>query len=1002
MWAILKASPWRNLWMFSPDAPRIFALPPGTDFPAELVAGLIDRMAATPPQAMARVTIYLNTARMARRVRDLFTTQGARLLPRLLLLSDLAKDPGLNLPPTVPPLRRRLQMAELIAKLLDAQPDLAPRAALYDLADSLANLMDEMQGEGVSAETIAALDVSTHSKHWERTQTFLRIIAPLFTDATDAESRQRLAVQQLAQRWQSAPPQDPVLIAGSTGSRGTTALLMQAVAALPQGALILPGFDFDTPASVWQAMNDALTAEDHPQYRFRHLSDLLQISPSDIKPWRDAIPPDPDRNRLISLSLRPAPVTDQWLVEGHKLPDLQVATEQLTLIEAASPRAEALAIAMILRDAAHNGTKAALITPDRNLTRQVTAALDRWAILPDDSAGRPLALSAPGRFLRHTAALLGQRLTADSLLTVLKHPLTASGSRRGPHLRLTRELELKLRKYGPAFPTGADLFEWASAQKNSEEVRPWAKFIADAFAGLENVSERPLAEHVNQHLALAETLARGLDAVGSGKLWLEEAGIEALKLIENLASEAPYGGSFTAAAYYDLFEALVNKGEVREPVQAHPNIMIWGTLEARVQGADLVILGGLNDGIWPKLPEPDPWLNRSMRKKAALLLPERQIGLSAHDYQQAAAAPRVILTRAVRNAEAETVPSRWLNRLMNLMDGLPQQNGKQALSEMRVRGAKWLNLARALEQPTATQQTDPRLRPAKRPAPQPPIAARPPKLSLTNIERLIRDPYAIYARYILRLHPLDPLHQTPDARDRGIIVHEVLERFVKTRPPTETRAEARTRLLSLARAVLAEESPFPAARALWLAKLDRAADHFLTQDAKHSGAPLALETKGALPLAPLDFTLFGTPDRIDRLPDGTLHLIDYKTGSAPKAAQQKQYAKQLLLAAVMADRGGFADLGPSHVAKISYIGLGSSEDVVETDISETLLTEHWEKLLNLISRYLRRTTGYTARRALFETRHAGDYDHLSRFGEWEMSDRAVPEQVGPDQIGDPE
>ena len=790
---------------------------------------------------MAQVTIYLNTARMLRRVRDLFTTRGARFLPRLLLLGDISKDPRLALPATVPPLRRRLQMAELIAKLLDAQPDLAPRSALYDLADSLANLMDEMQGEGVSADAISALDVSTHSKHWERTQTFLRIVAPLFTEATDAESRQRLAVQQLAQHWKTNPPPGPVLVAGSTGSRGTTSLFMQAVAALPQGALILPGFDFDTPPSVWQAMDDALTAEDHPQYRFRHLMDLLQLSPDSITAWRDTPPPDVNRNHLISLSLRPAPVTDQWLIEGPNLPDLPSATESLTLIEAASPRAEALAIAVILREAAQNGTKAALITPDRNLTRQVTAALDRWAILPDDSAGRPLALSAPGRFLRHTAALLGQRLTADSLLTILKHPLTASGLARGPHLLFTRYLELKLRKTGPAFPTGADLLAWAAARDDA--ALPWAQFLADTLQDLDQIPRRPLTEHVAQHRALSEALARGLDPAGSGDLWDKPAGIESLALMETLAAEAPHGGNFSAVEYRDLFEALVNKGEVREAVQSHPNIMIWGTLEARVQGADLVILGGLNDGIWPKLPEPDPWLNRSMRKKAALLLPERQIGLSAHDYQQAIAAPRVILSRAVRNAEAETVPSRWLNRLMNLMDGLPQRNGGLALAEMKARGDKWLMLARALEQPTAEQQADPRLHPAKRPAPQPPVAARPPKLSLTNIERLIRDPYAIYARYILRLNPLDPLHQTPDARDRGIIVHEVLERFVKTRPASETRAEARARLLTLAREVLAQETPFPAARALWLAKLDRAADHFLTQDAKHGGTPLASRPK---------------------------------------------------------------------------------------------------------------------------------------------------------------
>lgn len=972
-----------------------FALPPGADFPAHLVAGLTERMADQPPEAMARVTVYLNTARMRRRVTDLFTETGARFLPRLRLVTDLAQDPGLALPAAIPPLRLRLELAKLIAGLLDAQPELAPRAALFDLADSLATLIDEMQGEGVSPQAIAALDVSNHSKHWERTQTFLSIIAPLFTDTLSAEARQRLAVARLTDRWAVAPPQGPILVAGSTASRGTTALFMQAVARLPQGALLLPGYDFDTPATVWAAMDDALTAEDHPQYRFRRLMDLLGIAPNDIQQWRAVNAPDPDRNSLISLSLRPAPVTDQWLVEGPKLPHLPKATQDVTLIEAQSPRTEALAIALILRDAAQNGTKAALISPDRNLTRQVTAALDRWAILPDDSAGRPLALSAPGRFLRHVAGLFGEKLTADRLLTLLKHPLTASSDDRGQHLLFTRHLELKLRRYGPSFPTGADLIVWAQTRKDSG-IQDWASFIASALDGLEGIATRPLTDHVSQHRSLAETLARGTAPSGTGGLWDKEAGIAALALMDDLASEAPHGGSFSAPAYRDLFGALVNKGEVRESVQGHPNIMIWGTLEARVQGAELVILGGLNDSIWPKLPEPDPWLNRSMRKNAALLLPERQIGLSAHDYQQAIAAPRVVLTRATRNAESETVPSRWINRLVNLMEGLPTLDGPAALDQMRARGAKWLAMAHALERPTAAMLADPRLMPARRPAPRPPVSARPDRLSLTNIARLIRDPYAIYARHILKLYPLDPLHAAPDPRDRGMVVHEVLERFVKTRPKVETRAEARRRLLDIAVTVLAEQTPFPAARTLWLARLDRAADHFLTQDTRHGGTPLIVETVGSVPLSPLPFTLYGTPDRIDRLPDGRLQMIDYKTGSPPTEAQQRAYEKQLLLAAAMAERGGFANLGPSDVAKISYIGLGAGEKAVETDMTPDLLRQEWEKLITLIGRYLTRTTGYTARRAVFEDRYPGDYDHLARYGEWQMSDRAQPETVGPE------
>lgn len=981
--------------MFDPEDHRVFSLPPGADFPAHLVRGLQERLAQHPPEAMARVTLYLNNARMRRRVIDLFAAHGAAFLPQILLVTDLAQDPTLGLPAPISPLRRRLEMTRLIGGLLDAQPDLAPRAALYDLADSLAKLMDEMQSEGVLPETVAGLDVSNHSEHWKRTQAFLQIVAPLFADTLDGEARQRLAVTRLAAIWQAAPPDDPVIIAGSTGSRGTTAAFMAAVARLPQGALVLPGFDSDTTAPVWAAMDDAFTAEDHPQYRFRRLMDVLAIAPDTIRPWRDINPPDPQRNRLISLSLRPAPVTDQWLVEGPALPDLIDATRDITLLEAATPRAEALAIALILRNAAESGIKAALVSPDRNLTRQVTAALDRWAILPDDSAGRPLALSVPGRFLSHIAALFGEKLTAERMLTLLKHPLTGSGGDRGQHLLFTRHLELKLRRHGPTFPTGKDLVDWATT-RSEPGISDWAAFLQRSFDGHETAPPRPLAAYVADHLTLAEAFARGTAAAGCGGLWDKTAGQEAMALMAALGTDAPHGGVFSALEYRSLFAALLNKGEVRDAVQAHPNIMIWGTLEARVQGADLVVLGGLNDAVWPKLPEPDPWLNRQMRKNAALLLPERQIGLSAHDFQQAVAAPRVILSRAVRNAEAETVPSRWLNRLMNLLEGLPQRRGPEAIAEMRRKGAAWLNMAYHLERPTAQMLADPRLLPARRPAPMPPVSTRPDRLSLTNIARLIRDPYAIYARHILKLYPLDSLRAAPDVRERGKIVHQILEQFVKMRPAAETRPDARNRLLAIAKEVLARETAFPTARALWLARLDRAADHFLAQDGKRGGISLAIETEGEVRLDPLNFTLFGTPDRIDRLPDGRLHMIDYKTGTPPTEKQQSVYEKQLLLAAAMAERGGFRDLGPMDVAEISFVGLGAGDNAVDTALTPEVTAEVWAKLITLISRYMTRSTGYTSRRAMFETRFPGDYDQLARFGEWQMSDRASPEIVGPE------
>lgn len=981
--------------MFDGPAPRVFALPPGADFPRHLVDGLLERLQGQPPEALSRVELYLNTARMRRRVAELFQARGARLLPRLRLVTELADRPGLALPPAVSPLRRRLELAQLISALLDAQPDLAPRHALYDLADSLARLMQELHVEGLHPGVLSALDVSNHAAHWARTQAFLGIVAEVFDNksAPEAEARQRQAIDLLAERWAVAPPQNPIVIAGSTGSRGATLRLMEMVARLPQGGLVLPGFDFDTPEAVWDQMDDALTAEDHPQYRFRRLLDRLELRPGAVRRWVAVQAPDPGRNALVSLALRPAPVTDQWLIEGPRLPDLRQATAGLTLVKAPSQRLEALAIALILRQAAEDGTTAALISPDRSLTRQVTAALDRWNILPDDSAGRPLALSAPGRLLRQIARALGQKLTADQLLALLKHPLVASGGDRGTHLRLTRDLELSLRRHGPVFPTGADLVAWAAARKDPE-APAWAAMLAPVIDRLEPVGTAPLTDLVALHRNLTEALARGMAAEGSGGLWQKEAGEAARAALQTLQDEAPHGGRFHPAEYAELFEAILANGEVREAVQAHPQIMIWGTLEARVQGADLVILGGLNEGVWPGLPDPDPWLNRKMRKEAGLLLPERQIGLAAHDFQQAIGAPRVVLTRAARDAEAETVPSRWLNRLENLMSGLSGRHGPEALLAMEARGAAWLHQAQALDRPAPELAANPRFQPARRPAPQPPRSARPDRLSLTEITRLIRDPFAIYARHVLRLRPLDPLRAAPDPRDRGSILHDILERFVRDRPPEEGREAARARLLTTAADVLNASTPFPAARLMWLARLERSADHFLVQEAKHGGTPVVLESPGSLRLDPPGFTLTGKPDRIDVLPDGRMHLIDYKTGTPPSVRQQEVYEKQLRLTAAMVERGGFDGLGPREVASFSYIGLGSGEKAVDSLRQDVDLDAEWERFTGLIRRYRLRATGFTARRAVFAERIEGDYDHLARYGEWQMTDRAVPVRVG--------
>jgi ATP-dependent helicase/nuclease subunit B len=969
----------------------VFGVPPGADFPAALVAGLIARHGHRSPEDFARIRLWVNTRRMERRIRGLFSTHGPRLLPDIRLVTDLGRDlVDPSILPSVPPLRRRLELARLVGALLDSDPGLAPRAALYDLADSLADLLDEMQGEGVGRAEIARIDMSDSSDHWRRRRTFLEI-ALTYLEATDAppdpELRQRLAVQALARRWTAASPADPVIVAGSTGSRGTTAAFMELVAGLPEGHIVLPGFDFDMPHESWFDLDlDNVAAEDHPQYRFRRLMERLGIGPADIRPWAATAPAHPSRNRLVSLALRPAPVTHQWMTEGPALGDPVEVTTGLTLLEAPSPHAEAIAIAVRLRKAVGDGVTAALISPDRMLTRRVAAQLDRWGIVPDDSAGQPLALSPPGRFLRHLARMMARKITAEDLLVLLKHPLAhGRAGERGQHLLHTRDLELHIRRHGPPFPDRRSLDDWAAKR---DARGPWLDWVFDALTPLAPTGDAPLAVLVQQHLEAARRLATAPGGAEHGGLWDEAAGRKAREVMGELAREAVFGPDLSPGDYMTLVDGILDRAEVRDPVKAHPGVMIWGTIEARVQGAELVILGGLNDGVWPALPDPDPWLNRQMRREAGLLLPERRIGLAAHDFQQAVAAPEVLLTRALRDAEAETVPSRWLNRLTNLLSGL--QDGSRALEAMKDRGRTWLDLASRLE-PKPMEVT-----PAPRPSPRPPVPARPRELSVTQIRTLVRDPYAIYAREILGLRRVDPLRQEPDAPLRGTVLHDIFEAFVKGRGP-ETAEMAKARLLAIADEKLAEGAPWPVARRLWRARLERIADRFVAEEAQRAaaGVPVAIEGTGRHSMTDVNFTLKAKVDRIDRLHDGRLMIYDYKSGTVPSARQVKEYDKQLLLEAIMAEAGAFEGLPAARVAGVAYIGLGGRDGTkpIALDDPDFDLADTAARLRDLIRAYDDPGLGYTSRRAMEREGHAGDYDHLARFGEWDEGTPPAPEDV---------
>jgi double-strand break repair protein AddB len=569
------------------------------------------------------------------------------------------------------------------------------------------------------------------------------------------------------------------------------------------------------------------------------------------------------------------------------------------------------------------------------------------------------------------------QITPEALLATLKHPLCCGDMERGEHLRQTRNFELGFLRGGPPFITAQHVAEWAEKSKDVAQ-KSWTEWLQAGFA----INEQPetLSALVDVHVQLANHFSGT-----AGNVWDKESGAAAQHILAKLAEETASAGPLSMSDYATLFLDTLRREEIRKPDNAHPRVFVWGTLEARTEQADVTILAGLNEGVWPAFPGADPWLSRGLRKELGLLLPERRIGLSAHDFQQASVRGELVLSRTKRLGEEPAVPSRWLLRLTNLLAGLGPA-GRNAIKDMQARGADWCALADALTQPETP------IKPAERPAPKPPAAARPDRLSVTQIKTLVRDPYAIYAKKVLGLTPLDPLGREPDALTRGIALHDMLEAFIaQTRdalPPGKA-----TLFLDIAADVLAREAPWPAARQFWMARIARVAPLFLRSEEmrRKEGQVLALETKGALPLPDVNFTLTGKADRLDRNAAGELLIYDYKGGKPPTEPDRKRGDRQLELEALIARSAGFEDLSDTEIAALEYIGFDAEHTAGKIAVSQQSLDDAWAELQELIAYYMHSDNGFTARDKPEALAYDGEYDQLSRFGEWRDSDDPVAE-----------
>ena len=982
------------------SALRLATLPPNVAFLDALAAWWLEQ-AGRSGHSTGDGLLLVPTRRAARGLSEAFLRQAAGqalLLPRIASLGGLDEVPlalagALDLPQAVPPMLRAAVLTRTILALSGkyGAPVGADRAWL--LAMDLAALLDEAARAEIDlARALPQAAAQEFAVHWNVTLEFLHIITGFWPDwlaeqgFSDPVARQIALLDAQGDVWSNAPPPYPVVVAGTTGAIPAVARLLRVVAGLPQGQVVLPGLDLELDEASWDSLDQT-----HPQASLRALLTQLGATRGDVQAWAGGPPVAPaGRVEALRVALLPAASLSQWR-EGAA-----VRPPGLWRLDAADEQEEAQSIGLVLREALEQrGARVALVTPDRRLAQRVTAELLRFGVVADDSAGEPLADCPAAVFLRLLAEAAIAQLRPVPLLAVLKHPYCAAGLSPARCRAAARALE-RASLRGPAPPPGL-----GGLRLEPPDARmPWhgrAAFlerIERCLAPLADLGAAPLTPDAQLRglLEAGEALATTDARAGEEILWRGEDG-EALAaqlsaLLEAWSALPPQDMALLPALLDAALSGVaVNTSRAlrgRDGFE-HPRVFIWGLLEARLQTADTLVLAGLTEGVWPHAADPGPWMNRAMRRDAGLPSPEEAVGLSAHDFVSCAcAAGNVVLSAPRRRDRAPCVPSRWIARLDGWLAG-----AAQTLSVHRA--PLW---ARAMDRPAGDAI------PVLPPAPAPGLAARPRRLSVTEIETWLRDPYAIYAKHILRVRKLAPIEESADAADYGRIVHAGLQRF-HHEYGTAWPADAQRRLTESMEAALADSGLRPALAAWWRPRLRRiavwVADTEAERRATYRLALIRSEEEGRWCFgAPGgDFTLTGRADRIERMVDGSIAILDYKTGAPPsQKAVEDGLAPQLPLEAAMVRQGAFGPDLMGRAVDLTYwqISGGANPGRVHQlfrgngDKVEEAASHAANRLSALVAAFDRPERAYLSQPHPGSAPRFTDYAHLSRVAEWAAVD----------------
>jgi len=839
-------------------------------------------------------------------------------------------------------------------------------AQAVNLSLDLANLIDTACNLELSFDKLHDLVPEKYATHWQETLKLLKIITEFWPQilkdrhAIDLCDLKKKLLYQQALLWQKENSPRDIVAAGITASFPAIVNLLKIISDLPNGKIYFSGVDTHADDTYWLNVD-----ESHPQFELKELLSLLELDRHKISSICESV--DLPKEEFISEIMRPASVSDAWQKLSLKA-HLHSAFEGMHLIETKTQRDEALSIALKMREILNQPEKtAALITYDRNLARRVAVELARFNIEIDDSAGLPLSLSPIGIFLRLIAEAAQDMSSDTKFISILKNPFTHFHHSTADFRKKAYDYELFLRQKNSTLSVTDDL---SFIQEIKDKFIPLKELLQSSEVSLEDI--------LKKHIELAEELACSNDTLGEIFLWRGDAGKTAVNLLTKLFNSASSLGKIAGRDYLPLFCELMSLESVRSSYGTHPRLSILGPIEAHLCRFDYVILGEINEGIWPKPAQADMWMSRPMKKDFGFNLPEKNIGIMAADLCGFLASPNVILTRAERVDGVPMKKSRWLLRLETVLRALGHD-----VEEIKDDNISLL--AQKLDIPTDYLSIS-------APEPCPPVSARPRKLSASAVDLLISDPYAVYAKYILRLYPLDNLDVPPDQRDYGTLIHSVIEEFnnIYSRSLPSNALDI---LINLGEQHFNKAHLQSELKAFWWPKFVNTAIAFIAQDNRDNVLKINNEVTGEIEYqtARGNFKFTAKADRIDILKDGSISIIDYKTGKIPSKKQiMSGHALQLLLEGLIASKGCFENISSAPLNKLTYWHLGSEitpQNLLFIDPKENDVLDKCEDyLLKLISAFDFDTTPYHSHPTPKYVSKNRDYEHLARVKEWSVQE----------------